>query len=333
MIEKVSIKNYKCLQDVQIDLERFTVFVGPNASGKTSILEAIDLLCEACRSWPNVSDINLNEKANRKFIGPIEIAGLEQRFWYTFKMEQGKGRPKNQILSGQSLSTLSPISSKEHLPLPKSVLLRLETSKLIDPKANHDPTRMMPNGEGMHSALANITHYDPDRWSMIQEDLRSIIPSIKRVRHTPFVNHQPLALLFDTTTGREIPASQVSEGTLLVLGLLTAIHSLEKPDLILLDDIDRGLHPKAQKELVSLIRKLLETRPELQVFATTHSPYLLDCMRPEEVHMTYLSDDGGTICAPLTTHPKFAQWKDEFHPGEMWSMFGEQWLAKETIAP
>ena len=44
MISKVSIHNFKCLRDVQIDLERFTIFVGPNASGKSSILQGLNLL-------------------------------------------------------------------------------------------------------------------------------------------------------------------------------------------------------------------------------------------------------------------------------------------------
>ena len=41
MIHKVRIQNFKCLRDVSVDLERFTVFVGANGSGKTSVLEAI----------------------------------------------------------------------------------------------------------------------------------------------------------------------------------------------------------------------------------------------------------------------------------------------------
>src|SRR6202042_2792082 len=41
MIHRVRIQNFKSLRDVSIDLERFTVFVGANGSGKTSVLEAI----------------------------------------------------------------------------------------------------------------------------------------------------------------------------------------------------------------------------------------------------------------------------------------------------
>jgi hypothetical protein len=47
--------------------------------------------------------------------------------------------------------------------------------------------------------------------------------------------------------------------------------------------------------------------------------------------MTHLREDGSTLCAPLEKHPKFSTWKDEFSPGEMWSMFGEKWLAEVGV--
>ena len=52
MIHKVRIQNFKCLRDVSVELERFTVFVGANGSGKTSVLEAIDLAVRAATGSP-----------------------------------------------------------------------------------------------------------------------------------------------------------------------------------------------------------------------------------------------------------------------------------------
>ncbi len=34
MIQQVAIKNFKCLRDVTVNLERFTVFVGKTAAGR-----------------------------------------------------------------------------------------------------------------------------------------------------------------------------------------------------------------------------------------------------------------------------------------------------------
>jgi hypothetical protein len=84
--------------------------------------------------------------------------------------------------------------------------------------------------------------------------------------------------------------------------------------------------------LISLLRDLLNAKPDLQIVATTHSPYLLNWMEPAEVRMTHLLEDGSTVCAPLTDHPKYPKWKDEFSPGELWSMFGEQWTAEAGAA-
>jgi predicted ATPase len=189
---------------------------------------------------------------------------------------------------------------------------------------------MSPDGTNLHSALANMALNDPDRWQRLQADLQRIIPTIRRLRHTKAGLNRPPSLLFDTVGADSLPARHVSEGTLLVLGMLAALHASDRPSLVLLDDLDRGLHPKAQKEFISLLRGLLDTNPSLQIAAATHSPYLLDCMNTNEVRMTFLNDDGATVCASLISHPKFPTWKDEMSPGEMWSLFGEKWLADRS---
>jgi predicted ATPase len=191
---------------------------------------------------------------------------------------------------------------------------------------------MAPDGTGLHAALVSMALNDPDSWQTLQTNLRRIIPTIKRLRHAKTPPGQIPPLLFDTLGADSLQANQVSEGTLLVLGLLAALHASDRPNLVLLDDLDRGLHPKAQKELVTLLRGLLNTNPDLQIAATTHSPYLLDCMHPNEVRMTALGEDGATVCASIEKHPKFDKWKDEMAPGEMWSLFGEKWLAEAGAA-
>lgn len=52
MISKLRIQNFKCLKDVQLDLAPLTVLIGPNDSGKTSLLEALRLPGEAFLARP-----------------------------------------------------------------------------------------------------------------------------------------------------------------------------------------------------------------------------------------------------------------------------------------
>ena len=69
--------------------------------------------------------------------------------------------------------------------------------------------------------------------------------------------------------------------------------------------------------------------PDLQVIATAHSPYLLNYLAPEQVRIMTNDSEGHARCGRLTDHPQFETWKDEMAPGEMWSLFGEKWLAGE----
>ncbi|WP_437766561.1 ATP-binding protein [Sorangium sp. So ce281] len=131
----------------------------------------------------------------------------------------------------------------------------------------------------------------------------------------------------------DVPAPLASEGTLLVIGLLTALWMDPKPRLLLLDDIDKALHPRAQEELVAQIRRILDLSPELQVIATSHSPYLLDHFDAEDVLLTTLLPDGSTACAPLADHPDFDRWKNTTRPGEFWSFVGEDWVAQRAAVP
>lgn len=344
MITKLSVLNFKSLRKVEIELQPFTMFVGANGSGKSSILQALNLICQSFRSDGENESKVLFQGLSRSSDGPVELEIASGAVGY--RLKAGKGdpnleRPNNRQWSGIGCAFTPDIAtspwkqwkpdSPSVKPPSRTVLLRLETSCLLQPSPGVNPRIMAANGAGLHSALASMALNDPDTWQQLQSELRQIIPIVRRLRHTPAAPNQPAALLFDTVGADSLRASQVSEGTLLVLGLLTALHSPDCPNLILLDDLDRGLHPKAQRELIALLRGLLERNTNLQLLGSTHSPYMLDCMEPAEVRMTYL-DEGATICAPLTRHPKFEKWKDEMYPGELWSLFGEEWVGETAVS-
>jgi len=75
-----------------------------------------------------------------------------------------------------------------------------------------------------------------------------------------------------------------------------------------------------------LLRTVLEENPDLQIIATTHSPYVVDEFDLKEVRVAWANKDGMTQCARLESHPEFERWKDELWPGEFWSVVGEEWV-------
>ena len=47
MLERLSVRTFKSLDDVTVELGRVNVFVGANGSGKTNLLEALGVLAAA----------------------------------------------------------------------------------------------------------------------------------------------------------------------------------------------------------------------------------------------------------------------------------------------
>lgn len=356
MITKVSFRSFKSLREVDIDFtSRLTVLVGPNASGKTSVLQGISLaanlmaspeaellisqtlVCKIPQSTQPLS-IQVFRKAADAQVSEI-LAQLETRRFSV------KGRPFTRTVLC-SMEEPSPLlaelpSLAKAGPLYRFDLARLAKSAVL----GKNKVTMDASGEGLGAVLADVATSDPLRFAQIIEALRTVIPIVKQVRLLPVdVNvtvktmdpvgdltastevQRGYQLAFDLRGAERVPVEQVSEGTLLTLGWLTAVMAYEGRWLFLLDDIDRGLHPKAQRELVGILRKLLEQNPNYQIIATTHSPYLLDLLKPEEVRIVTAAEDGATLCGTLMEHPEFERWKDLMLPGEMWSTVGEEWL-------
>ena len=141
--------------------------------------------------------------------------------------------------------------------------------------------------------------------------------------------------MFDTVAKKGIPAHEMSEGTLLTTALLTLLHGENPPNLLVMDDIDKGLHPKAIASLVDFIKGIMEQRPDLQIIATTHSPYLLDHIPIQSVICMHVADDGYARAKPLSDHPEYDHWKEVMTAGEFWSAMGEKWVTdgEKVVSP
>ncbi len=360
MIHKVRIQNFKCLRDVSVELERFTVFVGANGSGKTSVLEAILYAVRAATVDPQ--NVYSHERHGdwvytRGGVGDLSIccetAGGEFRVEAT--PPEGYPPPPELMQKEQWDYRISPNEASLRTalePARRMVSLRLNAEVMARPSySRDDPPRMKHTGEGLASVLAYIALNDPRGFEDLVAVARTLIPRLHRIRFRKATVYQTESelvrfgrdkvnrsirrpyqgelILFDFEHAENVSAHTAGEGTILILGLLTVLLVPHRPQILLLEDIEHGLHPLAQKQLVEVIEQILQENPDLQVLATAHSPYLLNYVSPEQVRIMAVGPDGYGRCGRLTDHPKFATWKEEMAPGEMWSVFGEKWLAEK----
>jgi predicted ATP-dependent endonuclease of OLD family len=75
-----------------------------------------------------------------------------------------------------------------------------------------------------------------------------------------------------------------------------------------------------------MIRSLLALREfeDLQIVATTHSPYILDELDPSDVYAFALRDDGTVASRRLSAHPEAEKTRGTLKAGQLWSLDPER---------
>ena len=350
MIERVTFKNFKALRDVSIDLSPFTLIVGPNASGKTSILEGLRCLTQVM-AWEEkeVFSGNAGPEVVRSCgaDGPVEL-GMDVRCdellasvlftatrsdgkpWTlaTIVKLNGEGYPVTPALR-ENFKGLESVQ-KQLRAMRSAVLLRLDPGPLAARSGSVTPSRGEFDGSNLSVTLAKLALDDPGALTQLAARVREVVPVVDSVALASSDSQggplHPYQTKIGFKGGAKVLGPVVSEGTLITLGLLTVMSTASQHQLVMVDEMERGLHPKALGKLVTEIRAIMERTPGLQVIGTTHSPYLLDHFFADEIRLTTLADDGSVIAGKLNDHPDFERWKDEMKPGEFWSSVGEDWL-------
>lgn len=86
---------------------------------------------------------------------------------------------------------------------------------------------------------------------------------------------------------RRIPARSLSDGTLRFLGQLIALRTAPPGSLLLIEEVENGLHPTRAHLLVEAM-EAATTERGVQVIATTHSPIVLNALSPEALRQAIL---------------------------------------------
>lgn len=136
-----------------------------------------------------------------------------------------------------------------------------------------------PNGENISAVLCNIcdgTDANNERKEELLASIRHLpeneIEDIKFIRTD--LNDVILALK-EQFGEAWLNAKMLSDGTLRCMAILTAMISEPHGSLIVIEEVDNGIHPSRGKGLLKEIKRLADERG-LRVLITTHNPALLD---------------------------------------------------------
>lgn len=304
MLTTITIKNFKSIVELTLDLGQVNVFIGENGCGKTNILEAIAVGSAATAN-----------KLDNEFLVPRGIRankfGLMKSL---FKIENKSEEIEIRMKNHQSITafiTIQENTKKENIKnsnkfiadtlyefelKPEYENLDIEhlmfygdaemINFLIYAPENYflrrfeDEGQIMPlgiRGEGLFKHLVEIYKTNPELLSAISEKLKLIdwFESLT-IPENLFFTEKRIAIKDRFLENLEdFDQRSANEGFLYLLFYFTLFMSNETPNFFAVDNIDNALNPKLCAELIKQFCSLSKEYKK-QVILTTHNPAILD---------------------------------------------------------
>ena len=176
------------------------------------------------------------------------------------------------------------------------------------------------HGDNLGNVVQFMEREHPERFASILRRVAERIPGIDRI-DTVRTEDNRLLLRFNDK-GFEDPfyAQQMSDGTLKLFAYLIMLEDPTPPPLICIEEPENGLYHKLLEILAGEFRARATGKEGApQVFVTTHQPYFVDALRPEETWIMEKGGDGFSKIRRASADPTVAAMaKQELPLGGLW---------------
>ena len=148
-------------------------------------------------------------------------------------------------------------------------------------------------GDNLGNVVQFMEREHPEKFQAILSSIAEKIPGIHTI-DTERTNDDRLLLRFNDQ-GFEDPfyAQQMSDGTLKLFAYLLLLEDPTPPPFLCIEEPENGLYHKLLEKLAFELREhATEKKGSSQIFVTTHQPYFVDALSPDEVWILEKGSDG-----------------------------------------
>jgi len=319
VISSIQFRHFKALRAASLQLEPFNLIIGPNGSGKTSLIQAILRLRTLSQLPPSPEDA--------PSLQGQQAPELAFRFMAPFEGVEARLSCRSEMVC--DLLKVSSASPEEWERLCRRLLsvrvFLLDHYAMGMPCGPESEPELASNGGNLAAVYRSLKDSQPDLFAFLEAELVRLLPEFSRIEVRELPGGKAELGLVLRQEGDYLPADSLSQGSLYMLALLALAHAPRPPAIVCIEDLDRGIHPRKLRELRDLLYRLSYPhvyglrRDPVQVIATTHSPYLLDQFKdhPEEVVIAEKRGRAATF-SRLVERPDLAELLQEGSLGDMW---------------
>ncbi|MEF8701857.1 MAG: AAA family ATPase [Candidatus Accumulibacter sp. UW26] len=149
------------------------------------------------------------------------------------------------------------------------------------------------HGDNIGNVVQFMVREHKARFKAILERIAAKIPGISSIDTHVTEDKRVLLRFNDGAFGDPFFAQQMSDGTLKVFAYLLLLEDPDPPPFICIEEPENGLYHKLLEALAQEFRLHATGKKNApQIFVTTHQPYFVDALAPEEVWILEKGKDG-----------------------------------------
>ena len=176
------------------------------------------------------------------------------------------------------------------------------------------------HGDNLGNVVQFMERQHPKKFKSILEKISNKIPGINKISAETSPDGRLLIRFNDRGFQDPFYAQQMSDGTLKVFAYLLLLEDPSPPPFFCIEEPENGLYHKLLETLAREFRShATGHKGGSQVFITTHQPYFVDALEPEEVWVLEKGEDGFSTIKRTSDDPLIQNLVSEGLPlGGLW---------------
>jgi predicted ATPase len=175
-------------------------------------------------------------------------------------------------------------------------------------------------GDNLGNVVQFMERDHPILFKKILGDIAEKIPGIDKISTEPMPDGRLLLKFNDKGFKDPFYSQQMSDGTLKFFAYLLLLSNPNPPPFLCIEEPENGLYHKLLETLAAQFRiHVAEGKRASQLFVTTHQPYFVDALEPDEVWTLEKGKDGFSTILRASDYPAIKELVAEgLHLGGLW---------------
>lgn len=186
-------------------------------------------------------------------------------------------------------------------------------SNIRKPMLPTSEKRLFPDGTNLPQILNTIKINYKANYKKIADMLNEVNPNFSGFDFN-FIGGNIELMLEEKGLNSSVHVSNISDGTLRYLCLLSILYNPNRGRLVCIDEPEVGLHPDM---IVNIANAIKEASEESTLIVSTHSDNLLNYFEVENLKVFEKNEYNSSEINSFTS-VQFADWYKEFSIGQMW---------------